>query len=158
MTDSATPVPGKDEQGPFVDLDAVALPAAGAFTNQAYVRIPPESRRASIIATVALGAGATTNQARFRLQWQIDGGGGPLSDVAEVVLDGTTVAKVNPYLQNPEYAYEVAGPIVAAGLSWRLLSVEVPIKAIGIRVIAAEVGDTAHPSVMTTRVYTSREV
>lgn len=154
--ESVAIVQGKDEQGPFVNFDLAALPAAGAFTGQAYTPLPAESRRLSIVAQIALGAGATTNQAKFRLQWQIDGA---LDlDVSEAVIDGTTIVKTAPYLANPQFAYEVSGPVVTGALAWRLLSVEVPIKATGVRVLVAEVGDTTHPSSVAVIVYASRRL
>lgn len=161
---SATPAVGKSEQGPFVDLDSFQLPAAGAYTAQAYVTLPPGCRRMHVIATYVPGAASVNGKPTCRLQWQI-GGDGPganaVADVFEAILDGTTVTKADPMLINPEYAYEVQGPIPGTpgtAFSWRLLSVEVPIKATAARVLAAEVGDTAHPGVLTTLFFTSDQV
>lgn len=157
--DPVAPVPGKAEQGPFLTWDA-ALPAAGAYTNQTYTTLPPEARRLSLVASYTLGAGGTNGQASFRLQWLVDDGSGAgVVDIYEPVIDGTTISKADPFLINPQYCYEVHGPIVAAGtLSWRLLEVSVPVKARGFRVIAAENGDAVHPGTLTVRGYTSDRV
>ena len=158
--DSSLPVEGKPEQGPFPSLDAFTLPGASALTSQAYTKIPSNARRLSVIASYTLGAGGANGQARFRLQWQIDGGGSILADVYEGIIDGTTIDKtVVPFLENPEYLYSLLGPVVAAGtVSWRLLEVSVPVRAIGYRVVAAEVGDATHPGTVTVRGYTSDRV
>lgn len=151
---------GKPEQGCFYLADALALAAAGAFSNPAYQSIPPESRRMSLIVSYTKGAAAASGNAVFRVQWRIAAGApeGLVTDVYETVIDGTTVTKADPFLLNPEYAYSIAGPITTTSIAFRLLSVEVPIMATGVRVLAAELGDTVNPGTITIRAYTSVEI
>lgn len=158
MTESATPRPGIEEQGPFVNLDAVALPGAGAFGSPTYTPIPPKSRRLSLIVTYAKGAGATSGSVVLRLQWQLTAGSGPLDDVYETLIDGSTLTKSTSFASAPEYAFAVVGPPTTTSISFRALSVEVPILAVAARVLAAEIGDTANPGTVTARLYTSDEV
>lgn len=159
-TPSAEIKPGKPEQGPFISLDDVTLPAAGAFTDQDYTTIPAKSRRLSVVATYTKDAGGTNGQATFQFQWRVPGGNGPIEDVSEVVIDGTDITKVDPVLRNPEYAYQVDGLVVAGAspMNYRVISLEVPILADAFRVIAAEIGDAAHPGKVTVRLYTSENV
>lgn len=156
---AAIQVSGKPEQGPFYNLDGFQLPAAGAFTAQSYSDLPPQARRAHVVVTFTGGAGSTNGAGRFRVQWRIQAGPteNVVTDVYEAVLDGTTIAKSGAFLENPEYAYSIAGPIAApaTAFNFKLLSIEVPIFATGMRIIAAEGGDTAHPGQVTIRIYTS---
>lgn len=151
---------GAPEQGPFYNLDGVLLPAAGAFTAQVYSTIPALSRRLSIVVSYVKGASAVSGNGVFIVQWTIQGGApeGAIKDVYETVIDGTTVVKADPLLQNPEYAYSVAGPITTSSITFRLLSLEVPVGATAFRVLAAELGDTAHPGTVTVRGYTSNQI
>lgn len=143
---------GKTEQGPFVNLDALVLPAASAFTNQAYTPIPPQSRRMSIIASYAKAAAAVSGQAAFTLQWKFPGG---VTDVYESVIDGTSSSVAAPFLVNPEYGWQLNGPVISTSLTFRVLSVEVPVRALAARVLVAEVGDAAHPGTVSVMLYTS---
>lgn len=158
---SDTIVQKKPEQGPFYNLDAVALPAASAFTTQGYTKLPAEARRISVIGTYAKGASSSSGSCRFRVQWQIAAGTpeGRVDDVYETVIDGTTVTKATSFLENPEYVYSIIGPPnpTVNALSFRMLSCEVPVNAVGVRVLCAEV-DTANPGTITVRIYTSDEI
>lgn len=158
---SDTIVQGKPEQGPFYNLDTVALPAAGAFTAQAYTTIPAKARRISIVGTYSKGASSSSGSCRFRVQWQIPGGApeGVVLDVYETVIDGTTITKATSFLENPEYVYSIISPPnpTVNPLSFRMLSCEVPVNATGVRVLCAEV-DTANPGTITVRVYTSDQI
>jgi hypothetical protein len=158
MPPGSTAVPGKPEQGPFVNLDAQALPGAGAFTDQAYSAIPPEARRLSAVVSYAKGSGATTGQVALFLQWRLDAEGGNLDAVYETVLDGATFTVTGPSAAVPEYAFQVNGPPTTTSIAFRALSVEVPVKAIGARLVAAEIGDAANPGTITARLYTSNQV
>jgi|SRR5689334_13637777 len=152
--------PGKPEQGPFPSLNNEVLPASGAFTNQDYTPIPPTSRRLGIIAEYTKAAAGTNGQATFRVQWRVKGENGDTVDFYEVVIDGTDITIAAPYLRNPEYAYQVDGPVVAGTdpFRFRLLSLEVPILADGCRVLAAELGDTTHPGTLSVWLYTSVQI
>lgn len=158
MTTGATPAVGVPEQGPFINLDAVALPAAGALTSQGYTALPGRARRLSAVVTYAKGAGAASGKARMQLQWQMLGGQAPLSDVAETIIDAGTLNVSGSIGQSPEYALEILGPATSSTISFRMLSAEVPMLATGARVLAAEAGDTANPGTITVRFYTSDQV
>lgn len=157
-TPSAEIVAGKPEQGPFISLDEVVLPASGAFTSQNYTTIPPQSRRLSIVGSYAKAAAAASGSASFRVQWRLASGNGELSDVYETVIDGTTVTKTDPILENPQYAYQVDGPVTTSSINFRVLSLEVPPMADAVRVLAAENTDTVHPGTLTVRLYTSSDL
>lgn len=151
---------GKPEQGPFYDLDAVSLPAAGAYTAQGFSKLPPEARRLSVIASYT--GGSASGQAAFRLQWQVAAGSPErqVTPVAETVVDSTVATKTGNVMAIPEYQLQVNGPAngTAGPIHFRLLSVEVPVGAVGARVLAAEIGDTANPGTASTRLYTSNRV
>jgi hypothetical protein len=151
---------GKPEQGPFLSLDAVTLPGSGAYTDQEYTKIPAQARRLSIVAQYTLGTSGVNGQGVFRVQWKIPGENGPIEDAYECVIDGTDITKTgDTFLRNPEYVYEVAGPVVVTDpLLFRVLSLEVPVLAQACRVLVAELGDTAHPGKVSVWLYTSDDV
>lgn len=168
----ANPIrPGQRDQGPFinwgtpavgaVDAVGVALPAAGAFTDQAYTLIPQLARRMNVMVAYSGGAGSTNGQARYRLEWQIEDRPASGQGWIEPIVDGqTALAITQPYARAPAYALEILGPRVAAGvtLGLRLFTVDIPSLATGYRLLAAELGDTTHPGSLLVTATTSNEI
>jgi hypothetical protein len=125
------------------------LPAAGAFTSQAYSKFDPSflARRLTIAMSYTKAAAAATGKVKIQIQWEIAGQAGYF----EPVLNGAAAAIAADVMSIPEYKLEVVGPpvTVADPLLWRQLGIEVPSCATGVRVLAAEAGDAAHPGNLT---------
>jgi hypothetical protein len=121
------------------------LPAAGAFTDQAYEKLPqPNPRRLSVAVKYTAAVAAVNGQAKFKFQWQIAGTPG----FFETLIDSSSPTVAQPNATVPEYELVVKSPVYTpagtVGL-FRLISLEVPSAATAFRVLAAEVGDTVHP-------------
>ncbi len=138
-------------QDPNYDAE---LPAASAFTNQAYSLLGPHARRLTIGLAYTKHSGATTNQLKLQVQWKLVNQEGYF----EPLLDGSNPTTGGDVMQIPEYKQEVLSPPVTSANSpffWRALTLEVPCCAIGVRVIMAEVGDASHPGTVTARLFYS---
>lgn len=135
------------------NYDAV-LPAAGAFTDQAYSLLGPLSRRLTIGLKYTKAAAAATGQVKCQIQWKL------VNEVGyfEPLIDGSNPTVTADVMQVPEYKQELLGPPVTAGntpLLWRLTTVEIPSCAVAVRVLMAEVGDAAHPGTVTAKLFYS---
>jgi hypothetical protein len=127
------------------------LPAAGAYTSQGYQTLSPTCRRITVAVKYAKDAGATTGQVQFKIDWQINGEGGYF----ETVIDATTTSIAPPEETMPEYELVVKGPATTSIVMFRQVSLEAPNCVTGVRILASECGDTAHPGVCTIKLFSS---
>lgn len=126
------------------NYDAV-LPSGGDFTDQPFQEFPPEyiGRRLSAVCTYTPNASAANSQAKFMIGWRING-----VEYLETFIDASSPTISDPNAEVPQYILVVRGPKIAgsdAPINFRMLSYEVPAKCDAVRVLAAEMGDAAHP-------------
>lgn len=143
----------RDTEVQVPNYDAV-LPAAGAFTDQAYSQLGPLARRLTIGIKYTKAAAATTNQLKLQVQWKLVNEAGYF----EPLLDGSNPTTGGDVMQIPEYKQEVLSPPVTVSnspLLWRALMLEIPSCATGVRVLMAEVGDATHPGSVTCKLFYS---
>jgi hypothetical protein len=127
------------------------LPAAGAYTNQSYQTVSPSCRRITVAVKYTKDAAATSGQVQFKIDWEIGGEGGYF----ETVIDATTTVISPPEETMPEYELVVKGPATTSTVMFRQVSLEAPNYVTGVRILASECGDTAHPGVCTIKLFSS---
>lgn len=120
-----------------------ALPAAGAYTDQAYSDLAALAVGGAYPRRMTIAIGYTrqsgvNGQMKIKVQWAIHGKTGYF----EPLIDASAPTVAPPLITVPEYIIEVKGPVVSTDgeFRWRQLSIEVPCAATGVRVLAAECG------------------
>lgn len=125
-----------------VHLPTTALPAAGAFTAQAFFPLPRGVREISYWITYTRDpAGADTGNPKFLVQW-----GNGVEEAFELVLDRGSLVVAQPAGDFNMYIEEPLGPIPGsdAPITY-VLPVVAPYGASLARLLVAEQGDVANP-------------
>ena len=126
-----------------VHLAAQVLPAAGAFTSQAFVVLPPGTRELIYWITYTRSPG-TTGAPVFDAQWS--SGLTSADETSELVLDEGSFVAAAPLGTANVYVARILGPVPStdAALEY-VMSYIVPYGAARFRLRCAEIGDVADP-------------